>query len=98
MLDHINTLEQLEKESKQINDFLNMTCSEQPEEALGRGNDLLVYLARTGKMLSDAKYWQDEAINNSIINKIIIIENRKFDPSILIINKFIFRYSTIITI
>lgn len=85
MLDHINTLEQLEKESKQIDDFLNVTCSEQPEEALGRGNDLLVYLARTGKMLSDAKYWQDEAVNNSIINKL----KDQLDLSPMILKKFI---------
>lgn len=70
MLTHINTLEQLEEESKQIDEFLNMTCSEEPEEALQRGLDLSTYLARTGKMLSDAKYWQDEAIVNSILNKL----------------------------
>ena len=68
MLDHINTIEQLEKEAKEIDEFLNLTCSEQPEEALERGNDLLVYLARSGKMLSDAKYWQDQAKKESILN------------------------------
>ena len=85
MLDHINTLEQLEIEAKKIDDFLNITCSEQPEEAINRGNDLLVYLARTGKMLSDAKYWQDEAVNNSIIQKL----KDQIDLPPMILKKFI---------
>lgn len=70
MLDFINNIDQLEQEAKKIDEFLNITCSEEPTEALNRGNDLLVYLARTGKMLADAKYWQDNAINNSILQKL----------------------------
>ena len=85
MLDHINTIDELEKESKDIDDFLNITCSEEPTEALERGNDLLVYLARSGKMLSDAKYWQDEAINNSILQKL----KDQLDLSPMILKKFI---------
>ncbi len=85
MLDHINSLEQLEIEAKKIDDFLNITCSEQPEDAINRGNDLLVYLARTGKMLSDAKYWQDEAVNNNIIQKL----KDQIDLPPMILKKFI---------
>jgi hypothetical protein len=85
MLDHIHTVEQLEIEAKTIDDFMNITCSEQPEDAINRGNDLLVYLARTGKMLADAKYWQDEAINNSIIEKL----KDQIDLPPMILKKFI---------
>ena len=60
-LDHITTLCNLEIEILEHEAFLNVTCSEQPEEALQRGNDLNVLIARTGKMLADAKYWQDGA-------------------------------------
>jgi hypothetical protein len=70
MLDHINSVEQLEIEAKTIDDFLNITCSEQPEDAIARGNDLAVHMARTGKMLADAKYWKDEAVKNSILQQL----------------------------
>lgn len=85
MLNHINTIEQLEKEAEQIDAFLNITCSEEPVEALNRGNDLSVYLARTSKMLADAKYWHDEALNNSILNKL----REQLDISPMIFKKFI---------
>lgn len=85
MLDHINSLEELEKEAKTIDAFLNITCSEQPEDALQRGNDLSTYLARTSKMLADAKYWQDEAIQNSIIQKL----KDQIDLSPMIFKKFL---------
>lgn len=85
MLDHINTLDQLEQEAKEIDSFLNITCSEEPTEALQRGNDLSTYLARTSKMLADAKYWQDEAIQNSIIQKL----KEQLDLSPMIFKKFL---------
>jgi hypothetical protein len=85
MLDHILSLDNLEQEAKQIDEFLNITCSEEPTEALERGNDLLVYLARTGKMLADAKYWQDEAVQNSIIQKL----KEQLDLSPMIFKKFL---------
>jgi len=85
MLDHIKNLDELEKEAKQIDEYLSITCSEEPMQALERGNDLLVYLARSGKMVADAKYWQDEAINNSIIQKL----KDQLDLSPMILKKFI---------
>jgi len=81
MLDHISTLEQLEIEAIEIDAYLKTTCSEDGNEATLRGNDVQVYIARTGKMLADAKYWQDEAVKNSILFEL----GKKFQipPSIL---------------
>lgn len=81
MLTHIATIEQLETEAKEIHDYLTITCSEDPNEAIERGNDLAVYLARTGKMLADSKYWQDEAIKNSTVAE--LGKAMKIPPSIL---------------
>jgi len=47
-------------ELKLIDDFLNVTMSEDAEEAVARGNDLAAYIARTGKLLADAKYHLNE--------------------------------------
>ena len=60
----ITPKEQIYKELTDIDSFLNMTMSENAEEAVLRGNDLAVYVARSGKLLADAKYWLNEAMNS----------------------------------
>ena len=60
----ITSKEQIYKELTDIDSFLNITMSENPEEAIQRGNDLNVYMARTGKLLADAKYWLNQAMNS----------------------------------
>ncbi len=44
------------EELKTIDDFLNITMSEDAEEAQTRGNDLAAHIARSGKLLADAKF------------------------------------------
>jgi hypothetical protein len=74
MLNNISTLDELEKEAQQIDSFLNITCSEEMGEAAARGSELNIYMARSGKMLADAKYLQDEAVE---INTILVHEQYK---------------------
>ena len=50
-----------------IDGFLNITMSENPEEALQRGNDLTAYIARTGKLLADAKYHLSQSKNSEVM-------------------------------
>lgn len=50
----------LQKEAMEIQEFLEITISDNPVEVIERGNDLQVYMARTGKMLADAKYILNE--------------------------------------
>lgn len=81
MLNNITSLEQLEKEAGEIQSFLEITCSEDPEECIARGNDLVVYLARSSKMLADAKYHKDKALADSIIRN--LGEQAGAPPSVL---------------
>jgi hypothetical protein len=67
MLNYITPPEDLKSESLKIQEFLEITCSEQAEEVVQRGNDLAVYIARTGKMLADAKHFQDQRKKDSIM-------------------------------
>ena len=60
----ITSKEQIYAELTNIDSFLNITMSENAEEAILRGNDLAVYVARSGKLLADAKYWLNEAMNS----------------------------------
>ena len=43
-------------ECREIDAYMGVTPSDNIEEIVERGNDLIVYIARTGKMLADAKY------------------------------------------
>lgn len=42
-------------EAQDIQSFLEIVMSDNPVEVVNRGNELQVYMARTGKMLADAK-------------------------------------------
>jgi hypothetical protein len=53
---YITPPEQINVELTAIDAFLNITCSEQIEEVVARGNDIAVYIARSGKLLADAKH------------------------------------------
>lgn len=64
----ISTKEQILKDCLEIDAFLNITCSEQIEEISDRGNDLNAYLARTVKMLADAKYHLNTAKSSDIMD------------------------------
>lgn len=53
----ITPFESLCQEASEIQAFLEITMSDDVREVQERGNDLMVYIARTGKMKADAKYW-----------------------------------------
>jgi len=64
----ITSKEDLLKEAYKIQDFLDIVMSENPEEAVHRGNDLSAYLARTTKMLADAKYHLNTSTKTDIFD------------------------------
>lgn len=53
--------EDLLKEAETIQSFLQITMNDNPGEVVERGNDLIVYMARTGQMLADARLLLNEA-------------------------------------
>ena len=65
----IQPFDEIKAECQEIQDFLEITVSDNPEEISSRGNDLAVYIARTGKMLADAKHHQNKARAHSIIKQ-----------------------------
>lgn len=67
----ITDKEQILSELTAIDGFLNITMSEQAEEAVSRGNDLAVHVARTGKLLADAKYWLNDAMRPEVMQTLV---------------------------
>ncbi|MEG2061803.1 MAG: hypothetical protein RRY33_08110 [Alistipes sp.] len=55
-------MDKLIKEAQTIQDFLEITSSDDPAELSLRLSEINVYMARSGKMLADAKLLQDNAI------------------------------------
>ena len=66
----ITDLQSIENELKNIQDYLEMTPSEEIREIEDRGNQLIVYIARTSKLLADAKYHKNEKLNSTFVNDI----------------------------
>jgi len=66
----ITSIENIQKELEEIQNFLEVTQSEDVTEAVLRGNVLAVYMARSGKLLADAKIHRDEKLNSEIIARI----------------------------
>lgn len=60
------TLDELEKEVIAIYDFLSSTIPDDLSVLPAVGSDIACYLARSGKMLADAKYLLNVAIMNAI--------------------------------
>jgi uncharacterized protein YicC (UPF0701 family) len=65
---NITTVTDLYKEAEAIQSFLDITMSEQVEEALERGNTLACYISRTGKMVADAKYHHNTKLSSAVIS------------------------------
>lgn len=63
----ITPIEELEREIDDIEAYLSEVPPDEPDLVIERGNELSVYISRTGKMLADAKYHQDKAISESIV-------------------------------
>lgn len=58
--------QQIADELSIIDQFLNITASEDIEEVTARGNDLAAHIARSGKLLADAKYHLNEKMKDDI--------------------------------
>lgn len=66
----ITDKEKIIEELTDIQSFLEIEQSEDINEAVVRGNTLSVYMARSGKLLSDAKLHKDRTLNQSVISEI----------------------------
>ncbi|OCB77993.1 hypothetical protein [Flavobacterium crassostreae] len=52
-----------------IQSFLEITMSEDANEAVVRGNDLAVYMSRTGKLIADAKIHREQKLRSQMIQE-----------------------------
>lgn len=69
MIVQIATIEEIVKELKIIQSEIEIELSEDIQQAIDRGNYCSVQIARTGKLLADAKIHRDRKLNSSIIGQ-----------------------------
>lgn len=70
MINKIATVEEISLELKEIQYELEIEMTEDIQEAVYRGNKIAVYMARTGKLLADAKIHKDRKLNSEIVSNI----------------------------
>lgn len=63
----------MKDEAKEIQEYLQITCSNNPEEMIERMTNLMVYMARSGEMLAEAKTLLRKKKTSEINNTIIAI-------------------------
>lgn len=63
----------MEDEITTISDYLNITCSNNPQEIQERISVIMVYMMRTGEMLAEAKKMLRKKKSDEIQNTIISI-------------------------
>ncbi len=73
-------IKDIEQEAKAIQDYLEITCSDNPVEMVERLSILNVYMARTGVLLADAIRIRDMAMNGIYEREFDRINNMK--PSV----------------
>lgn len=64
---NLSPIEDIKKELADIDSYLNSHFSEDINECAQRGSDISVYIARTGKLLADCKFYRDSAIELATI-------------------------------
>lgn len=68
---NVQTPEQLYQLAESIHEFLTAKVAPDDINVIEeRGHELAAYMANTGKMLSDARYWKDQALSNSILKRL----------------------------
>jgi len=78
----ITPFEDLITECQSIDEFLNTEISDDMYVVTERGNRLAVFIARTGKMLADAKYWLNTETKTEAIEIIKQITSAKYSAKI----------------
>ncbi len=81
------TTEQLYDKAKRMQIFLDEKPNSEPNDLIHRAEFLNVLIAQSGKMLADAKYYQDTCINSAIMESLKKSYEEKLSAST--INKFV---------
>ena len=66
----ITPFDKIKEELKEIQSDIEVEASEDANEAVYRGNKLAVHMARTGKLLADAKIHQDRKLSSEVVENL----------------------------
>lgn len=71
-------MEKLLNEAKNIQGYLEIECSDNPDEVMERIKTISVFQARTGVMLADAKKLYRRKVSSEIMTTIVKIAKEQF--------------------
>jgi len=78
----MTSLDDLEKESQQIYEFCSEIMDDDIQQATEKGNYLSVYINRTGRMLAEAKYHLNSALNCEAVSIIKEVTSGRYSAKI----------------
>lgn len=80
MQELITPYNKIVEELKEMQSIIEVEISDNIDEAVERGNVLSVYIARSGKLLADAKYHKEKKLRSDIVAELKQIV--KLPPSV----------------
>lgn len=69
-MSQIATKAEIETEATRMQSDLEVTVSEDINEVTAYGNIIVVHMARSGKLLADAKFHKDKQVKESVLNRL----------------------------
>lgn len=93
----VATTGQIRMELLEMQDFLEIEMSEDVTEAVLRGNTLTVYMARSGKLIADAKIHHDRKLRSDIIEQIKSINSMAPSVAVKFTNTLVENESYLVT-
>jgi len=88
---------QIKTELQEMQDFLEIEMSEDVNEAVLRGNTISVYMARSGKLLADAKIHHDRKLRSDIVEQIKSINSMAPSVAVKFTNTLVENESYLVT-
>jgi hypothetical protein len=82
MTELITPFNDIVKELQEMQSNIEVEISDNIDEAVERGNVLAVYIARSGKLLADAKYHKEKKLRSDVVSEIKQIV--KLPPSVAV--------------
>ena len=81
------SIEEMELKAEKMQSFLELPLPSEPNELIERLEKIDILMAKSGKMLADAKFHKDSIVNGTIMEMLKKSHEEKLSASVL--NKFI---------
>ena len=78
----MTTFTKLQEEAQYIYEYMNIVLEDDIAQYTNRGNDLAVYINRTGMMLAEATQYLNKASNERLMDLLSVLSDKKLSAKV----------------